>query len=156
MAENEKNKDIVFIPADTKITSLKDLIAPYKGKAVYVDIWGTWCGPCVQEIVEHSAQLKTKFKDKNVVFLYLEMDYNKDTAKWKEFVNIHNLTGYHVRASQTEMENIWIDLLNTRNVPRLFPTYVIFDTHGNLSDKNAKRPSDGELLYSQIEAALNK
>lgn len=22
------------------------LIDPYKGKVIYVDIWGTWCGPC--------------------------------------------------------------------------------------------------------------
>jgi thiol-disulfide isomerase/thioredoxin len=37
-------------------------LADYQGKLVIVDIWGTWCPPCRQEI-PHFVQLKKDFPD---------------------------------------------------------------------------------------------
>lgn len=157
-AEAEKNKDIVFVDNTSQITNIGQLVAPYKGKIVYLDFWGTWCGPCMQEIIDHSAPLKERFAGKDVVFLYLEMDHdnNNDEVKWKDFAKLHNMTGYHIRMNDKQIENIWVDLLHTENVPRIFPTYVIFDRMGNPVNKNAKNPSNGKALYKDLEAALNK
>jgi len=157
-AEAEKNKDIVFVDNTSQITNIAQLVAPYKGKIVYLDFWGTWCGPCMQEIIDHSAPLKERFAGKDVVFLYLEMDYynNNDEVKWKDFAKLHNMTGYHIRMNDKQIENIWVDLLHTQNVPRNFPTYVIFDRMGNPVNKHAKNPSEGEALYKDLETALSK
>lgn len=35
---------------------------PYKGKIVFIEFWGTWCGPCLLSIPHH-AKLQTKYKD---------------------------------------------------------------------------------------------
>ncbi|RZA00477.1 MAG: hypothetical protein EOP47_13865 [Sphingobacteriaceae bacterium] len=159
VGKNSRNKNIIFVPDSTKITTLKELVAPYKGKVVYLDIWGTWCGPCKSEIMLYSAQLKTKFaNNKDIVFLYLEMDQGQagSVEKWKEFVNMHNVAGTHVRIDKTIMDNLWIELLGSRDVPRMFPTYVIFDRDGNVSNKNANRPSAGEILYKDLELAIAK
>lgn len=158
LTEATKNKEVVFINNTSGIKTVAELLAPYKGKVVYLDVWGTWCGPCMNEIINYAAPLKERFKSKDVVFLYLQMDYEKpnDEKKWKEMAAIHNMAGYHVRMNKEQIENIWVDLLGTKNVPRLYPTYVIFDRQGNPIDKQAKRPSDGEALYKELEATLSK
>src|SRR5690242_3539579 len=48
-----------------KTVSLNDL----KGKVVYIDFWGKYCGPCRSDIEKYIPKLHEKYKDKNVVFV---------------------------------------------------------------------------------------
>ena len=150
--QNVKDQEIRFVKNTGSINSLAELLAPYKGKTVYLDLWGTWCGPCIKEI-NNSTELKRRFKDKNVVFLYLDRDEDKDDGKWKDFIYVHDLTGEHVRMNAGQIKKIWSDL---GEPSQSYPRYYIFDKDGSLVLKNASRPSDGEYLYTQLNAALSK
>lgn len=58
----------------------RKIIEPYKGKVIYLDIWGTWCGPC-KDMMQYAGNIKNLFAGKEVVFLYL---CNHSTDKsWK-------------------------------------------------------------------------
>ncbi|MGJ7032790.1 hypothetical protein [Niabella hirudinis] len=151
------NKNIIFVKNPDSIRSLDSLIAPYKGKVVYLDIWGTWCIPCVAEMSRHTKPLKDHFRNETqVVFLYLAMENPRDIEKWKEFVLLHNVTGNHIYKTDKEIEPFWVDLLNSKDVPRAYPAYAIFDRSGRLVTSQAYRPSNGEALYKQIESVLNQ
>jgi hypothetical protein len=52
-------------PADSVFAGI---IKKYKGKAIYVDFWATWCVPCRMGI-ETMAPIKEDLKNENVVFL---------------------------------------------------------------------------------------
>lgn len=157
LVKNSDNKNIFFIKNPDNIRSLDSLIAPYKGNVVYLDIWGTWCGPCIAEISRHTKPLKDHFKDAaQLVFLYLAMERPQDAEKWQEFILLNNVTGAHIYKTDKEMEPFWIDLLHTKNVPRSYPTYAIFDRDGKLVTSEAYRPSNGEALYKQLEEVLEK
>ena len=39
-----------------------------KGKVYIIECWATWCGPC-RAAIPHVSELNTKFKDKGVVFI---------------------------------------------------------------------------------------
>merc|ERR1711916_38022 len=45
-------------------TSLDDL----QGKYVYIDVWATWCGPCIQEIPS-LKKIEKQYHNKNIEFV---------------------------------------------------------------------------------------
>ena len=108
---------------------LRKIIEPYKGRIVYLDIWGTWCGPC-KEALSHSAEEYERLKDYDLVYLYLA---NKSSDEsWKNVIKQYNVSGENVvhynlpKDQQTAVENF----LNVHS----WPTYKLFDRNGNLID----------------------
>lgn len=121
----------------------KFLSTDLKGKIVYVDIWATWCGPCVAEIPE-SIKLQRAFEDKNdVAFLNVSVDSNE--KGWKE---------------KLIKENMWkgVHILNDRTVYKSYllsgiPHYILIDKAGKIVSSNAPRPSSGKVK-SLIDSLL--
>jgi len=146
----KKNTHILF---RGPVHSLDELIAPYKGKVVYLDIWGTWCGPCREEM-KYAPALKQHIDTAQVVFVYLDMDRDEDDVKWREYVQLQSVTGEHLRMNKYALEGIWEALLHTTHVPREYPSFFIFGKDGKLVQASAKRPSDEEALYRQLKEAV--
>lgn len=61
--------DFTFPGLDGKNTSLSD----YKGKVVLVNIWATWCPPCVEEMPS-MQKLYNEFNGKNFEILAVSID----------------------------------------------------------------------------------
>jgi len=67
---------MTMVDQQGKKVSLEDL----KGKVVFINFWATWCGPCVAEMPTIQT-LYSKFKDKkDVAFVILEVESNKEKA----------------------------------------------------------------------------
>jgi len=63
---------------DFKLTNLdneSEIINPQtlRGKYVLVDVWGTWCMPCLMEL-PHLVEVHNKFKDKNFTIYSIAID----------------------------------------------------------------------------------
>lgn len=58
---------------------LQELVNSYEGeKAVLVNMWATWCGPCVEEF-PHIVKLQRKYDDRLKV-IFVSADFKKDDA----------------------------------------------------------------------------
>ena len=156
LAQNEHNAQIQIIDGYEKITSIYDVTKAFKGKVVYLDVWGTWCGPCKEELAYLPA-LKTKFKDKEVVFVYLDMDEDDMDSSWRQFIKINNLTGIHLRKSRQTIAPFWKELLaSASDKAEYYPQYFLFDKEGKLVVAKAKRPSEKEELYKQLNQLIGE
>ena len=149
---NTTNKHIVFNEG-SGIQSFKELVAPYKGKVVYLDIWGTWCGACKQQLA-FTPELKKKYTGKDLVFVYLDNDNQLKDTHWREMVYHKGLEGEHYRMDTQAMEHIWQAVKEAGGKTHLYPTYVIIDKEGKIVAPNAKQPGDREKIYAQLDKFL--
>lgn len=145
--EERKDESINFVKDYEKFNSLKECIAPFKGKKIYIDIWATWCGPCLEEF-KYNSQLTELLKSKGFEILYISIDGLSKEDKWQEFIRFYNLKGNHLRANQNLVSNL-TTLYNNNGVMSI-PWYMIIDENGNIIKLNAPRPSEYNLLESSL------
>ena len=107
------------------------IVEPYRGKIVYLDIWGTWCSPCKRKLSE-SHKLKAELKDYDIVYLYLA---NRSPEKsWKNVIAEYDLTEpncvhYNLPAEQQHAVEQYVGLTG-------YPTYRLFDKQGRMHHLN--------------------
>ena len=124
-------------------TSLDD----FKGKVTYIDIWATWCLPCRGEIPA-LKELEKKFHGKDVAFVSISIDQNKD--EWKEFVKSEDLKGVQLFA-ENAFDSQFIQDYGIRQIP----TFIIIDKEGKIVNADAPRPSSDEIT-GLLEGLLKK
>lgn len=117
-------------------TSLESL----KGKYIYIDVWATWCGPCIKEI-PFLEKVEKQFQGKNILFVSISIDNSKDREKWSNFVNKKQMNGIQLLADKG-FDSKFVKEYNMQSIPR----FIIIDSNGNIVNANAPRPSDPKLI----------
>jgi len=132
--------DFRFPDKTGKQIALSDL----KGKVVYVDIWATWCNPCLVEI-PHLKELEKEYRSKDIVFLGVSTDKEADKEKWKNFLRERELVGIQLFAGDRAQK----ELLQPYSIIGI-PRFLLIGKDGKVISSNAPRPSS-----SEIKAVLN-
>ena len=66
----------------------------FKGKAILLDFWASWCGPCIGDLPD-LRKIKEKTAALPVVFLNMSLD--DDEAAWRGAIAKHEIKGVHLR-----------------------------------------------------------
>ena len=158
--EAKKNEEVakkVIAPA-SNVAGLTDgkaiidkMIEPYKGKIVYMDVWGTWCQPCINAI-KSSPSLKEAVKDYDIVYLYFAL--SSEDAAWKGAIVEYGLTkpNYVHYNLPEEQQKAVTDYLKLDGVP----FYVLFDKNGNLEPLDRGHIGDIDGFKKKIEEISKK
>jgi thiol-disulfide isomerase/thioredoxin len=124
------------------MVALQDL----KGKIVVVDVWATWCVPCVAEFPS-LKQLEHDYGNKNVAFVGISMDSEKFRDYWKNFVAEKAPGSIQLFAGPNSP---FSKMYKIGGIPR----FMIFDKTGKMVYGDAPRASSFELrlLLDQLLA----
>lgn len=106
-----------------------------KGKYVYIDVWATWCVPCLKQIPYLKA-LEAEFHDKNIAFVSISVDKERAKSTWKKMLESKELTGIQLFADNS-FESEFMNAFAVNSIPR----FILIDPEGKIIDPRAPRPS---------------
>ena len=140
-----KGKGEYYTPKSV-VALLCELIEPYKGKIILLDIWGTWCGPC-RAALAHSQELYERMKEYDMIFLY--MANNSKEKTWKAIIEEYKVSGdnvvhYNLPADQQSAVENFLKVNS-------WPTYKLIDRDGNILEVNAN-PSHIDSFEKMIKS----
>lgn len=123
-------------------------LADLRGTVVLINVWATWCEPCVAELPE-LAELHRQLADRGFTVIGLNADIASKRLQVKRMVDAHDLP-----------YSIWLDPKNQAQISfelRGYPTSILIDRQGKIRWRREGIivPGDAELMPI-LEQALNE
>ena len=140
--------DFTAMDKDGKTVKLSD----FKGKKVYINMWASWCGPCMREIPELEKTYQKLKNNKDVVFLSMtspnDSEFKNQSPQDKGKDVILN------KAKELDVTYPVLFDVNDRFIInyaiRSFPTHIFINSDGTIGNRIAGGVTE-ELLTKEIE-----
>jgi thiol-disulfide isomerase/thioredoxin len=143
-APNSKS-GVTLVRADGAV--LEKTITKHKGKVVFVDMWATWCLPCVEGF-PHTVELAKKHREAGLATIAVSFDQLEDEAKVQSFLkeqgaDFDNFISKYNGVSQQAAVDFDVEAL---------PQYRLYDRQGKLRKKWEGTPDDLEQMIETLLA----
>ncbi|MFC7526667.1 TlpA family protein disulfide reductase [Parapedobacter sp. GCM10030251] len=145
--ELDKVKSPVVVNDVSTVTEdkvMETIVSKYKDKVVFIDLWATWCAPCLEAIKQFRVT-KGYFRDKDVVFVYLT-NGSSPRKLWEEKINGIGSEHYYLTNAQWEY---MMDHFGFEGIP----SYLLYNTEGVLINKFTAFPGN-EVVKEMIDVQL--
>lgn len=142
LVRGKEEIDFEFVDTNGKFWKLSD----FKGKAVYVDFWATWCVPCCLQIPYMKVLVEKYAADPRIEFISISFDESQDD--WKGMLAYDHPAWPQYMALDSG-KSIMGDY-GFRAIPR----FMLFDKDGRIVSVNAPRPEALDEISALIDDIL--
>ncbi len=121
-----------------------------KGRIVVVDVWATWCIPCVERF-PYMVRLFHEYKDRGVEFVSISVDDREDKAaveRARQFVRKQQATFRNYLMNENIMESF--EKLGVEGIPAV----LIYDRAGRLRYNLNSNDPNHQATVKDVEDAL--
>ena len=119
--------------------SLQSIIEQQPTKFTIIDFWASWCVPCRAESPLFD-ELKSKYK--NIAFIKISLDEDKQLAAWKKAVSARKS---RITTDQYRILNVKSSEMAKRLKLTSIPRYVVLNANAEVVVIDAPRPSDPRI-----------
>lgn len=129
--EVDASYNIQLRSLDGQLTSLREL----KGKVIFLNVWATWCPPCVAEM-PGIQKLYDQVKSEDIVFVMISVDDN--LAKVQKFIQRKEYTFPVYQLADGSIPSVYA----SPSIPTTFvisPEGKIVMRHEGMADYNSEK-----------------
>jgi thiol-disulfide isomerase/thioredoxin len=119
-------------------------LSSLKGKLIYIDLWATWCGPCLAEMPS-LEELKKKYEN-NAGIAIVSLSVDDSDPVWLKNLEKRKPGGIQWRIDRAELADYQVQTI---------PRYIIIDKNFKVADFNAGKPSE-KALQDKLDRMLIK
>ena len=154
----ERKTQVRSVPVIDSVNknSLAEIFQNISGRFFFIDVWATWCQPCIQEFTYQTSL--TKFLEKKKIQeVFLSIDQERDKYKWQNFIKANFLPGYHFLLTNNAQKELVKVLSRKSGEGSLFiPRFLLYDKEANQYYLDLPRPSTGIGLETALDNIIKK
>ena len=140
--------DFTAMDKDGKTVKLSD----FKGKKVYINMWASWCGPCMREIPELEKTYQKLKDNKDIVFLSMTSPNDaefKNQSPQDKSKDVILKKAKELGATYPVLFDV-NDRFIINYAIRSFPTHIFINSDGTIGNRIAGGVTE-ESLTKEIE-----
>ena len=134
---------------DTTPEQLQAFVAGHKGKAILIDYWATWCGPC-KKAFPHTVALSKKYAGEGLVVVSVCVDKHEQRGVAIEFLKNKDARIINFYPS----DKLDPDTLDQVFKASSFPLYRIYGADGKLIKAVTTGGKTREQARQEIDEAV--
>lgn len=135
------------LPAGEATEIFRRLIAPYAGKLLFVDFWGTTCAPC-RAGIQNTAHLREAYRNHpEFQFVYITGESESPEKDYTMYVEKHLKGEACYRLTDTEYKYMR-QLFRFNGIPH----YVVVEKDGSISTENVGTHELADFLKRRLDS----
>lgn len=146
--DGERAPDFTAQTIEGESLSLKDL----RGKYVLIDFWGTWCGPCMQEVPDLKKMYAQFGQTDNFEMVSIALEKEGTEARWQKAIQRLGLNWEnHIFDAVTNFKFLDAKIASETYGVKEVPTKYLVDPDGFVIGVNLPFEEMSQILEKQLK-----